>query len=90
MPILKPISGHTGCRNVRRYLEKNGRAIARDFFNLSWDEREMAGYDEAGKEAVEWDREMNRTRASFGQRRALQRQEGPDLQALRHLARPGG
>lgn len=66
MPILKPISGHTGCRNVRRYLEKNGRAIARDFFNLSWDEREMAGYDEAGKEAVEWDREMNRTRASFG------------------------
>lgn len=66
MPILKPISGHTGCRNVRRYLEKNGRAIARDFFNLSWDEREMAGYDEAGKEAVEWDREMDRTRASFG------------------------
>ena len=39
MPILKPIYGHTGCRNVRRYLEKNGRAIARDFFNLSWDER---------------------------------------------------
>ena len=66
MPILKPISGHTGCRNVRRYLEKNGRAIARDYFNLSWDEREMAGYDEAGKEAVEWDRAMNRTRASFG------------------------
>lgn len=66
MPILKPISGHTGCRNVRRYLEKNGRAIARDFFNLSWDEREMAGYDEADKEAVEWDREMDRTRSSFG------------------------
>ena len=66
MPILKPISGHTGCRNVRKYLEKNGRAIARDFFNLSWDEREMAGYDEAGKEAVEWDREMDRMRSSFG------------------------
>lgn len=66
MPILKPISGHTGCRNVRKYLEKNGRAIARDFFNLSWDEREMSGYDRAGKEAVEWDREMDRMRASFG------------------------
>ena len=66
MPILKPISGHTGCRNVRKYLEKNGRAIARDFFNLSWDEREMSGYDQAGKEAVEWDREMDRMRASFG------------------------
>ena len=49
MPILKPISGHTGCRNVRKYLEKNGRAIARDFFNRSWDEREMSGYDQAGK-----------------------------------------
>lgn len=66
MPILKPISGHTGCRNVRKYLEKNGRAIARDFFNLSWDEREMSGYDLAGKDAVEWDREMDRMRASFG------------------------
>ena len=66
MPILKPISGHTGCRNVRRYLEKNNRAIARDFFNLTWDEREMAGYDEAGKNAVEWDREMDEMRASFG------------------------
>ena len=66
MPILKPISGHTGCRNVRKYLEKNGRAIARDFFNLSWDEREMSSYDQAGKEAVEWDREMDRMRASFG------------------------
>lgn len=66
MPILKPISGHTGCRNVRKYLEKNGRAIARDLFNLSWDEREMAGYDEAGKNAVEWDREMDEMRASFG------------------------
>ena len=66
MPILKPISGHTGCRNVRKYLEKNGRAIARDFFNLSWDEREMSGYDQAGKEAVEWDREMDRMRTSFG------------------------
>lgn len=66
MPILKPISGHTGCRNVRKYLEKNGRAIARDFFNLSWDEREMSSYDQAGKEAVEWDREMDQMRASFG------------------------
>lgn len=66
MPILKPISGHTGCRNVRKYLEKNGRAIARDFFNLSWDEREMRSYDQAGKEAIEWDREMDRMRASFG------------------------
>ena len=80
MPILKPISGHTGCRNVRRYLEKNGRAIARDFFNLSWDEREMGGYDQAGKEAVEWDREMDRTRASFGNARGGEQHQPEDWQ----------
>lgn len=39
MPILKPISGHGSTVGIRRYLEKKGRALARDFFNLSWDER---------------------------------------------------
>lgn len=27
MPILKPISGHTSCAGVYRYLTKNGRAL---------------------------------------------------------------
>ena len=39
MPILKPISGHGATGGIRRYLEKGGRALARDLFNLSYDER---------------------------------------------------
>lgn len=40
MPILKPISGHGSTGGIRRYLEKGGRALARDLFNLSYDERD--------------------------------------------------
>lgn len=43
MPIVKAISGHTNCQKVKTYLEKRNRALARDFFNLSWDERDMEG-----------------------------------------------
>jgi hypothetical protein len=66
MPILKAIAGHTSCTKVRRYLEKDGRAIARDFYNLSWDERQMEGYDTDGKMDIAWDAEMDATRAAFG------------------------
>lgn len=34
MPILKPISGHTSCSGVYRYLTKDSRALARDYLNL--------------------------------------------------------
>ena len=34
MPILKPIAGHTSTARIEAYLEKNGRALARDFYNL--------------------------------------------------------
>lgn len=50
MPIVKAISGHTSCQKVKTYLEKRNRALARDFYNLSWDEREMEGYDDAMKD----------------------------------------
>ena len=33
-PILKPLSGHTSCASVYRYLTKNGRTLARDFPNV--------------------------------------------------------
>lgn len=66
MPVIKPIAGHTGTRRIRDYLEKGGRALARDFFNLSWDENEMAGYDEALKDGIDWSDEMDRARTSFG------------------------
>lgn len=66
MPIVKAISGHTTCQKVKTYLEKRNRALARDFFNLSWDEREMEGFDESLKENVEWADEMDFTRSQFG------------------------
>ena len=65
MPILKAISGHTSAHGIKNYLEKDGRALAQDFYHLSWDEREMAGYDEAAKALVPWDAEMDETRAQF-------------------------
>ena len=34
MGIVKAISGHTGTRGVMRYLERGGRALARDFLNV--------------------------------------------------------
>ncbi|RNL46020.1 relaxase/mobilization nuclease domain-containing protein [Paraeggerthella hongkongensis] len=66
MPIIKPISGHTNTQRIASYLEKDGRALARDFFNLSWDEREMEGYDPDLKGDVRWADEMDRTREAFG------------------------
>lgn len=66
MPVLKPISGHGSCVPVQRYLEKNGRALARDFFNFS----EMPDADplsepELGK-AFDWAAEMDAFRSECG------------------------
>ena len=66
MPILKPISGHGSTGGIRRYLEKGGRALARDLFNLSYDERDAGALGEGAKEACTWDAEMDATRAAFG------------------------
>lgn len=100
MPILKPISGHTSCQNIKRYLEKGGRALAHDFFNLSWDEREDDD-DEALKSEVCWADEMDEVRrragndSPFGGMRARtykhfvlspSPEDDIDLAALRELA----
>lgn len=45
MPLLKPISGHTSCRGVWRYLTKDGRALASDYLNLDVPEREGTAFD---------------------------------------------
>lgn len=66
MPILKPISGHGATGGIRRYLEKGGRALARDLFNLSYDERDAGALGDEAKEACAWDAEMDATRAAFG------------------------
>jgi len=34
MPIIKPVSGHTGCAGVRRYLIRQDRALGADYLNL--------------------------------------------------------
>ena len=61
-----PISGHGSTGGIRRYLEKGGRALARDLFNLSYDERDAGALGEDAKEACAWDAEMDATRAAFG------------------------
>lgn len=67
MPILKPIAGHAATASViKNYLEKNGRALERDFYNLSWDDRTMTDYSGQVKAKVSWDIEMDRTRHAFG------------------------
>ena len=66
MPVLKPISGHGSTGGIRRYLEKGGRALARDLFNLSYDERQAESLGAGAKERCEWDAEMDATRRAFG------------------------
>lgn len=64
MPYLKQIAAHTSCQNIQRYLEKGARALAKDFFNLSVDERD--GYGDEGKDGVRWADEMDETRRRYG------------------------
>ena len=82
MPILKVISGHTGCKNVKRYLEKNNRAIAKDLFNLSWDEREMKGYEDSLRDGIDWAKEMDSTRELLGNDTAY---EGRRARTYKHF-----
>lgn len=66
MPLLKPISGHGSCVPVQRYLEKDGRALARDFLNFS----EVPDADLAEEPKVggrfEWAKAMDAFREECG------------------------
>jgi hypothetical protein len=55
MPILKPISGHTSCAGIYRYLTKDGRALAHDYINL--DAPEEGDFD--------WATAMDETRHAY-------------------------
>lgn len=66
MPVIKRIAGHTGCGGIRKYLEKNGRALAKDLFNLSWDDTVELVDDQVAKDLVQWDEEMDRMRELSG------------------------
>lgn len=63
MPYLKQIAAHTNCQAIQNYLERDGRALAKDFFNLSVDERD--GYGDEGKD-IRWADEMDAMRCAFG------------------------
>lgn len=100
MAVLKAINGHTGCGRIKDYLEKGGRALLRDFFNLSWDEVEDKGLDAALKDEVDWALEMDALRRDYGNDRPWKGQraitfrhyvispdpgDGIDLEGLRGL-----
>ena len=57
MPLLKPISGHTSCGGVCRYLTRDGRALAADYLNLDVSEREGG--------ALDWAIAMDATRSRW-------------------------
>lgn len=65
MPILKVISGHGNTGRIRRYLEKDGRALGRDFMNLPMEEWIEETRDEQSI-AIDWDAEMDATRRACG------------------------
>lgn len=66
MPFVKPISGHTKLGAAQRYLEKEDRALARDFLNL---DAPMAGIGEDGLpeyREYDWASMMDETREKLG------------------------
>lgn len=94
MPIVKPISGHTSCKGIYRYLTKKNRALASDYLNLDVPERN-------GEDPFDWAKVMDDTRRrngndrAWGGRRARtykhyvlspDPEDGIDLDALRELA----
>lgn len=69
MGIVRAISGHTGARGVMRYLERDGRALARDFLNIGapiegW-EGDLPRYG-----TCDWAAEMDSVREAAGNGRA--------------------
>ncbi|MGN0076585.1 MAG: relaxase/mobilization nuclease domain-containing protein [Parafannyhessea sp.] len=65
MPVIKAISGHTGLAAARRYLERDGRALARDLLHFSRID-EAARQSGRGVDAFEWDVAMDETRRANG------------------------
>lgn len=64
MPLLKPIAGHNSAAAIREYLEKEGRALARDMRNLpiqDW----ISETGELVDTAYDWAAAMDKTRADF-------------------------
>jgi len=65
MPAIKAISGHTGLAAARRYLERDGRALARDLLHFSRID-EAVRQSGRGVDDFEWDVAMDETRRANG------------------------
>lgn len=65
MPYVKPISGHTDTGGVRRYLVKDGRALASDYINL---DVPSIGIDDELPDNTDfdWAAAMDETRREYG------------------------
>lgn len=66
MPILKPISGHGSCVPVQKYLEKKGRALARDFINFEEAPTATFPSEPSMGPDIEWAAVMDATRKEEG------------------------
>ena len=66
MPFIKAIAGHTRLGAAQRYLEKEGRALARDFLNLDAPMEGLGvdGLPEYGD--YDWSSVMDETREKLG------------------------
>lgn len=56
--VLKPISGHTSCSNVQKYLEKDDRALAIDTLNIL-DEKNWAARMDKTREIFDNNKSVN-------------------------------
>lgn len=94
MPIVKPISGHTSCKGIYRYLTKRNRALASDYLNLDVPER-IEGQPFDWAEVMDDTRRRNGNDRAWGGHRARtykhyvlspDPEDGIGLDALRELA----
>lgn len=63
MPIIKPVSGHTGCAGVRRYLIRQDRALGADYLNL---DTENMPQEREARVAFDWAARMDVDRHEAG------------------------
>ena len=64
MPYIKPISGHTTTVDIRYYLTKEGRALAADYLNLTYDSR--LSRSEGPPVGYNWSKDMDEYRHACG------------------------
>ena len=64
MPYVKPISGHGTTVRLMRYLTKEGRALAADYLNLTYDSRLQPGVDLPVD--YNWSKDMDEFRRARG------------------------